>query len=211
MTQKEAPAEDRASAAGGDLKISIPNSGAYRLPETEQFLRRSIDLVNNARPLPMSTTIRINRDEIGELLNAALEKLPDELRRARWLLKEREEFLARTRREADDILDQARARAERMVQRTEVVKAAEMKARKLLEAADEEARRVRLDTEDYCDQRLASFEIVLDKTLKMVSAGRARLQGTGGAAAGGPQPTAAGKPLALPEPGDPPVFDQDLG
>ena len=61
--------------------------------------------------------------------------MPDELRAARWLLKEREEFLAKVRREGDDILDQARARAERMVQRTEVVKAAETRARQVIEKA----------------------------------------------------------------------------
>jgi ElaB/YqjD/DUF883 family membrane-anchored ribosome-binding protein len=206
MTQKDAPAgEERPSSQAGAVKVNVANGGAYRLPETEQYLRRALDQVNNARPLPMSTTIRVNREEFGELLNAALEKLPDELRRARWLLKEREEFLARTRREADDILDQARARAERMVQRTEVVKAAEQKARQLVETADEEARRVRLDTEDYCDQRLASFEIVLDKTLKVVSAGRARLQG--GAAKA---PTAGKAPPPVPDVAPPPVFDQDF-
>ena len=48
------------------------------------------------------------------------------------------------RREGDDILEQARARAERMVQRTEVVKAAEKRAREIVEAADTEARRMRV-------------------------------------------------------------------
>jgi vacuolar-type H+-ATPase subunit H len=103
--------------------------------------------------------------------------MPDELRAARWLLKEREEFLSRTRRDADDILDAARARAERMVQRTEVVKAAELRARQTVDAAEEEARRLRLECEDYCDQKLASFEIVLERTMKTVAAGRTKLQG----------------------------------
>jgi hypothetical protein len=119
----------------------------------------------------------INREEVLELLEEAIERLPDELRAARWLLKEREDFLVKTRRDADDILDAARARAERMVQRTEVVKAAELRARQTVDAADEEARRLRLECEDYCDQKLASFEIVLERTMKTVAAGRTKLQG----------------------------------
>src|SRR5256885_950632 len=93
--------------------------------------------------MPLSSSVMINKDEILELLDEALARLPDELRAARWLLKEREEFLAKTRRDADDILDAARARAERMVQRTEVVKAADLRARQTVDAADEEARRLR--------------------------------------------------------------------
>src|SRR5690606_5853458 len=46
------------------------------------------------------------------------------------------------------------------------------------DAADAEARRLKLEAEDFCDQRLASFEIVLERTMKVVNAGRAKLQGS---------------------------------
>jgi hypothetical protein len=141
------------------------------------LLRRIADIVAGARPIPMSASAMINKDEVLELLDEAIDRLPDELRAARWLLKEREDFLTKTRRDADDILDQARARAERMVQRTEVVKAADLRARRILDEATNEARRLRLECEDYCDQKLASFEIVLERTLKTVAAGRTKLQG----------------------------------
>jgi len=101
---------------------------SYQHPESEALLRRVSDMISGARPMPLSSSVMINKDEVLELLDEALERLPDELRAARWLLKEREEYLTKTRRDADDILDAARARAERMVQRTEVVKAAELRA-----------------------------------------------------------------------------------
>jgi cell division septum initiation protein DivIVA len=95
------------------------------------------------------------------------------------MLKERQEFVTKTRREADEILEAARVRAERMVQRTEVVRAAQHTARRVVEEAETEARRLRHEAEDYCDHKLAQFEIVLDRTLKTVQAGRARLHGAG--------------------------------
>jgi hypothetical protein len=151
-----------------------------RLPgsDVEHMLRRLHDLVSSARPMPLSTSVMVNRDEVLDLVDETMERLPDELRAARWLLKERDEYLAKVRREGDEILDQARARAERMVQRTEVVKASEARARKIVDLADSEARRLKNESEDYCDQKLASFEIVLERTMKMVAAGRAKLQGS---------------------------------
>jgi hypothetical protein len=166
----------------------LPIGSTYQHPESEQLLRRVAELIANARPMPLSASVMLNRDEVLELLEEAIERLPDELRAARWLLKEREEFLGKTRRDADDILDAARARAERMVQRTEVVKAAELRARQTIDAADDEARRLRLECEDYCDQRLASFENILERTLKTVAAGRARLQGSPIAGPASPEP-----------------------
>jgi hypothetical protein len=145
------------------------------MTEIEQLLEQVVSHVANARAMPMSASVMINRDEVLDLLDDARQRLPEELKAARWLLKEREDFLARTRREGDDILAAGRERAERMVQRTEVVKAAEHRARSIVDAAEAEARTMRLQCEDFCDQRLAQFEIVLERTMKMVTAGRERL------------------------------------
>jgi hypothetical protein len=191
-----------------DLPIE-PEAERPRLPGTdaEQMLRRLHDLVGSARPMPLSTSVMINRDEVLELVEETIERLPDELRAARWLLKEREEYLAKVRREGEEILDQARTRAERMVQRTEVVKASEARARRIVESAKEEAGRLKNECEDFCDHKLASFEIVLERTLKMVGAGREKLQGS---LATGAVPAVTGG-RADEEPDVPAVFDQDIG
>jgi hypothetical protein len=95
-----------------------------------------------------------------------------------------------------------------MVQRTEIVRQAEHRAVRIVEDAEAEARQMRHEAEDYVDQKLAGFEIVLDRTLKTVRAGRERL---------------ASVPAPQPEPGDEAqgelgdawlsgegLFDQDL-
>jgi hypothetical protein len=155
-----------------------PGQSPYEAPQVESVLRELRDLIEQARPMPLSTSVMINQAEVLDLLNEATERLPEELRSAKWLLKQRVEFLARTRREADEIIEAARQRADQMVQQTEVVKAAEARARSVVDAADAESRRLKLEAEDFCDQRLASFEIVLERTMKVVSAGRAKLQGS---------------------------------
>jgi hypothetical protein len=155
-----------------------PGQSPYEAPQVESVLRELRDLIEQARPMPLSTSVMINQAEVLDLLNEATERLPEELRSAKWLLKQREEFLARTRREAEEIVEAARQKADQMVQQTEVVKAAEARARAVVDTADAEARRLKLEAEDFCDQRLASFEIVLERTMKVVSAGRAKLQGS---------------------------------
>jgi cell division septum initiation protein DivIVA len=148
--------------------------GGY-VGDAETLLRRAIDIVATAPTMPLSSSPRIDRDEIVELLEESLHRLPDELRQARWMLKERQDFVAKTRREADELLEAARVRAERMVQRTEVVRAAEQRARQVMETAEGDSRRLKHETEDFLDQRLGSFEILLDKLQKTVHAGRQRL------------------------------------
>jgi hypothetical protein len=188
-----------------EVDDGLPES-LYQPPESEQLLRRIAEVIATARPMPLSASVMINREEVLALVEEAIERLPDELRAARWLLKERDEFQARVGREADEILDEARGRAEHMVQRTEVVKAAEHRARQVVQKARDDSRRIKLECDDYVDQKLASFEIVLDRTLKTVMAGRSKLQGT----------LISGEVPVVPPPEEsseegPSFFDQDSG
>lgn len=174
--------------------------------ETDVLLQRAIDEVASARRAPLSASVLVARDELLEILQAALDRLPDELRRARWLLREQEEFLAERKHEADQLLDDVRAQAERMVQRTEIVRQANQVAQRIVDDAREEARRLRHEAEDFCDQRLANFEIVLERTIKTVQAGRQRLQATPA-----PAEVHAGPGADLPDAGATAFFDQDEG
>ena len=167
MTDTYLPDDDMPVGA----PVAVPPAGVAEIVGELRYV------IESARPLPLSASSTINKDDVLAIIDEIQARMPDELRSARWLLKEREEFRAKMRREGDEIVALARNRAEQMVQRTQVVKAAEARARKVLEAAEAEARRLRLEAEDYCDQKLGSFEIVLQRTLQQVGAGRAKLQG----------------------------------
>tara|TARA_X000000368_G_scaffold124399_1_gene97577 strand:- start:169 stop:792 length:624 start_codon:yes stop_codon:yes gene_type:complete len=150
----------------------------YRPPQVEAILREARDIIENARAMPLSASSMVNKEELLDMIDEAMRRLPDDLRNARWLLKEREEFLAKVTREGDEILELARSRAERLVQRTEVVRTAEQTARRLVETAREESRRMRLETEDYCDQKLKNFESTLGQARDVIATGRRKLQET---------------------------------
>ncbi|MEC8921756.1 MAG: hypothetical protein VX558_03870 [Actinomycetota bacterium] len=147
-------------------------------PGVEELVRRVMDVINAARPMPLSTSVMVSRDEILELLEAALVELPDEVREARWLLKEREDLLSKARIDAGLVIEEARTRVAQMVQRTEVARSAERKARQMVEEADSQARRRRHEVDDYCEQRLEQFALALEKVQTAVTDARGRLQPT---------------------------------
>ena len=124
--------------------------------DAEALIERSLDLVNSAKTMPLSASVLLSRDDLVQLLALALERLPDELREARWLLKERGEFMAERDREAQALMDEVRAQAEHMVQRTEIVRQANSVAQRILDDANEEARALRHQAEDFVDTKLAA-------------------------------------------------------
>ena len=156
------------------MSEAAPLSG----PGVEALVRRVIDVINAARPMPLSTSVMVSGDEIIELLEAALLELPEEVREARWLLKEREDLLSKARVDAGLVIEEARTRVAQMVQRTEVVRSAELKARQTVEQAESRARRRQHEVDDYCDQRLEQFAAALEKIQSAVVNARTRLQPT---------------------------------
>ena len=162
-----------------DFDGAVDEPVQAELGDTESMLEEVIHMIASAPNVPLSSTPRIDRDHVVGLLQDALAILPEEIRQARWMLKERTEFVQKTQREADEIIEAARTQAERMVQRTEVVRASEARARQIIDEAESTARRLKSETEDFLDRRLASVEILIDRLMKTIKHGRDRLSITG--------------------------------
>ena len=171
--------------------------------DLETLLLQIREIIDTARTMPMSASVLVNREETLELVDEALAALPEELRHARWLIKEREEYLVQARRDAEDIVEAGRVQAERMVERTEVAREARRVAQQVISHAEADSRRLRHEAEDYIDQKLASFEVVLERTMQTVQRGREQLQAVVGPMP--PDPPVETLP-ALDESG---LFDQD--
>lgn len=141
------------------------------------LVEKLLQMVREARALPMSASCVVNRGEVVGLLEDIQKQLPEQLGQACALLADREGVLAQGRVEAEALLEQARAQQQVLVGQAEVHKAAQAEAEALLASAREESEAMRLEVEDYVDGKLANFEVVISKTLAAVQGGRARLHG----------------------------------
>ena len=133
------------------------------------------DLVHNAKAVPLTDQVRIDREEIYDILDQMSATIPEEIKQARWIVKERQEMLAEAKRETDRILGEAREQAVREASQTEIVKLAERQAQEIVDDARRQARETRLEMEDWADGILSTLEVNLDKFLTAVKRGRERL------------------------------------
>jgi SPX domain protein involved in polyphosphate accumulation len=135
------------------------------------------EMVETAKSMPLSASVLVNKAEMLALLDELRAALPEELREAQWVIKDRDEVIDAGRKEADRIVADAKTEAARLVSRTEVMQSATKEADRVVEEAKENARQMRLEVEDYVDAKLANFEVVLHKTLGAVERGRDKLRG----------------------------------
>jgi cell division septum initiation protein DivIVA len=147
------------------------------------------DLVHNAKPVPLTDQVRVDKEEIYDILDQMRATIPEEIKQARWIVKERQEMLAEAKREAERILRERgkwggeRLRRgppppqDRLVSEEEVTKQAERGAEDIIEDARAREREIRLGAEDYADEILNTLEVNLSKFIAAVQRGRERLQG----------------------------------
>ena len=133
------------------------------------------DLVHNAKAVPLTDQVRIDREEIYDILDQMRATIPEEIKQARWIVKERQEMLAEAKREQDRLLQEAREQAVREASQTEIVKLAERQAQEIIDEARRQSREMRLEMEDWADGMLATLESNLDRFLTAVRRGRERL------------------------------------
>jgi cell division septum initiation protein DivIVA len=133
--------------------------------------------VHNAKAVPLTDQVRIDREEIYDILDQMRATIPEEIKQARWIVKERQEMLAEAKREAERIVKEARERQERLISAEEVTKAAERAAEDIVGEAQAREREIRLGAEDYADEILNTLEINLSKFIAAVQRGRDRLAG----------------------------------
>jgi len=140
-------------------------------------IQSAITAVQEARGVPLSASAVIHRGEMLTILGQAAQALPSDLASAQSLLAKRDTILEEARKVADSIIAEAREEVSLMIEQTQIVTEARREAARILDEVEEKSRQEREEIETYIDGRLATLEVVLNKTLDVIQRGRDKLQG----------------------------------
>ena len=142
------------------------------------LIDRLEELVEEARSFPgFGNTAMVDRDAAFDVIDQMRQTIPEELKQARGIVKERQAMLDEARSESDRIIRGAQEEAEKITSEEEVLKRAEKRSAEIMEDSRRREREIRLGAEDYADEVLANLEDNLGRLLEAVQKGRSRLQG----------------------------------
>ncbi|MGH8874060.1 MAG: hypothetical protein ACRDVM_02235 [Acidimicrobiia bacterium] len=139
--------------------------------ELQEMVEELILALQEAKTVPLSANVMVDRHQFLDVLERLRSELPEELRAARWMVREREAFIARTNEKAREIVDRGQAESRRLVAESHIVAEAVEEANILVRRAEGEARRLRLVAEDDMDEKLQRVEaLLLDLTSRVLHA-----------------------------------------
>ena len=140
-------------------------------------LLSAITTVEEARSVPLSASCVVHRGELLEILNEVKAALPRDLESAQDLLASRDAIIEDGQASAEQLIAHAREEVSRMVEQTAIVSAAREESSRILDEATLANEVQREDVDAYIDSRLATLEVILNKTLDAINRGRERLAG----------------------------------
>jgi len=142
-----------------------------------QLIDRIEEVIDSAKSVPLSSNKMVDPDAVFDIIDEIRSQYPEDLKQARWIVKQRQEMTEEAEREANRILEEAQERARALVADTEIVRQAEARGAEIMDDARANEREIRLGAEDYADEMMANLEVNLGKMLTAVQRGRDRLQG----------------------------------
>ncbi|MEN9735934.1 MAG: hypothetical protein RL129_644 [Actinomycetota bacterium] len=134
-------------------------------------------MIEEAKGVPLSASCVIHRGELLAILDQARVAFPSDLERAMKILREQERLIEEAKGSADALIAQAREEVASMVAQTEIVAAARKEAKKIIDEVNDESEAQQEEIDAYVDSRLATLEVILNKTLDTITKGRERLAG----------------------------------
>jgi len=147
--------------------------------DTIELIDKLEEIIGKSKKIPFSSNFIINENEIYEILDELRNVMPEEFKQARWIVKERENMLEEAKRQAGRILGEAEEKAGELISQSEIMKNAVKKSDEIISLSEAKARTLRLEAEDYSDEKLANLEAVVYKILSAVEKGREQFKSSG--------------------------------
>ncbi len=130
--------------------------------EVMQLLEYLQDIVESAPKVPITGKAIIDKKEFMDILDQIFNYLPDDIKKAQWIVGEKERIMAEAKKEYDTVKKDTMDMLKRQVENHDITKEAQIKGQEIITAAQRDAKAIRLGARDYADEILTQLEKEID-------------------------------------------------
>lgn len=146
-----------------------------KLMEIVKLIEQLEELIEQSSRLPMTAKVLIHEDILYNFVDRMRASLPEDVRQAEWILKERERILKEAEKEAQDIFLNANSKVEKMANDNEIVKLAKKQGEEIINSSKNVANEIRQSSLTYADDVMSQLQGELEKALGVIEEGRKEL------------------------------------
>lgn len=116
------------------------------------------EIIDSATKLPVTNKVLIDKKEVLDILEQIMSCLPDEFKKAQWIVEEKERIINEAMQESESINKQNMEMIQKKIDNHSIVKEAQVKAQEIINSAQRDAKSMRLGARDYADEILTQVE-----------------------------------------------------
>lgn len=120
------------------------------------------NIIETSYKLPMTGKVVVKQAEILDLIEKIIYYLPDEIKKAQWVMEEKQRILSEALLQAETIKKQNIDMMEKHIETHDITKEATLRAEQIISLAQQDARDIRLGARDYADEILTELEKEID-------------------------------------------------
>ena len=152
----------------------------------QEMLDMLFDMVEEAKSVPLSgDKCMLERDRALNLIEEIQAKFPMELAEAQKLIANRNDYIATTKREAENIRKQAEMEVQRMLSEENIFNQARQRSMEIVRQAEERSRELKRSANEYCEDALRRTEEAVAEAYDEIKRSRARFRAAAGASPNG--------------------------
>jgi hypothetical protein len=139
--------------------------------DIQHLVDRLEELIDEGRHVPFSKYTLIDEERALELIDQMRISIPEEIEKAGRVLTQRDRILAQANEEAARLVQIARDKGDKLIDREALVQASQSRAVNIVEAARQEAESIVKDADHYVLDTLTDLEQQLVKVLTIIRNG----------------------------------------
>ena len=140
-----------------------------------KLLEEMEEYIQSCRRLPMTDKVLVSEDTLLDFADRLRSLLPEELHQARLMVKDREQLMEDARMEAERVVVKAKQRMEDMIKESELVKQAQAAAEEIMAQSRRVAQEIKSNATLYADDIMSNLQASLEKNLAVIRDGREEL------------------------------------
>ena len=121
------------------------------------------EIIEVASSVPVVRKVMVDPNEVTEIVKEIRLELPDEIQQAQWIKNERQRILDEAKAEYESILNEARQKADALVENDEITVKAKARADEILRIAQENSQVMKMSILDYTDSMLYNLQEKVDQ------------------------------------------------
>lgn len=148
----------------------IPITTEMRM-DLQYLIDRLETMVTTARRMPVTNKLMLDEQELADLIDQMRTVIPEEVRSARKVLRERDSIIGEAQQQADDILKTAHEQAEMLLDQQGLLAEAQARASQFTEQIEADAQERINGADEYARQVLTQLREQLSRHLHTIEKG----------------------------------------